>query len=214
MNTLYDGLKTLAREKRREYGVATRELGLKKVREIYKHEGIAIDYLGLSSKIRAIYMCEDGDPSVAVNKQLPLVPKLFSLVHELKHHYVDKQEIEQGKIRCGDYNANRVIEIGAEVFAAEFIYPEAEFLTDAENEDLEPMTVSAEDIVKFKRSCEATVSYIFLRKRLERFGFIGQGQFSDIQFQKLEEEVFGVPVYKQSWFKLRRARRLSRLRSN
>ena len=33
-------------------------------------------------------------------------------------------------IHCGDYDANEVIEKGAEVFAAEFIYPEAEFAAD------------------------------------------------------------------------------------
>jgi len=48
------------------------------------------------------------------------------LVHELKHHYVDQKAIEDGKIKCGDYNAHEVIEKGAEVFAAEFIYPEQE----------------------------------------------------------------------------------------
>jgi len=113
-------------------------------------------------------------------------------------------------MRCGDYNANRGIEIGAEIFAAEFIYPEAEFLEDATNYGLKPMALVAEDIVKFKKSCEATVSYKFLRKRLERFGFISEGQFSDVQFQKLEEEVFGLPIYKQPWFRSLRARRALR----
>jgi Zn-dependent peptidase ImmA (M78 family) len=207
MNISYDELKALAREKRQQYGVATRKLGLTKVREIYRGEGVTIDYMKMSSKIRAIYMCDDGDPSVAVNKQLPNVPKLFSLVHELKHHFVDREEIERGGMKCGDYNANRRIEIGAEIFAAEFIYPEAEFLEDATNYGLKPMALVAEDIVRFRKSCEATISYRFLLKRLERFGFISEGQFSNVQFQKLEEEVFGVPIYKQDWFKAQRARR-------
>lgn len=214
MNTSYDELKVLADEKRQRYGIATRNLGLTKVREIYRDQGVAIDYLKLSPKIRAIYMCDDGDPSVAVNKQLPNVPKLFSLVHELKHHFVDREEIERGVMKCGDYNANRRIEIGAEIFAAEFIYPEAEFLQDATNYGLKPMELLAEDIVKFKRFCEATISYVFLRKRLERFEFIRVGQFSDVQFQKLEEEVFGVPIYKQDWFKALRARRTARSARN
>jgi Zn-dependent peptidase ImmA (M78 family) len=212
MDTSYNGLKALARETREKYGVVTRDLGLMKMREIYRAEGITIDYLKLSRKIRAIYMCDDGEPSVAVNNQLPKVPKLFSLAHELKHHYVDRERIQQGGLRCGDYNANRVIEIGAEVFAAEFIYPESEFFADARNANLRPMAVRAEDIVKFKRFCQATVSYISLRKRLERFGYIGKGQFSEIQFQKLEEKIFGLPIYKQPWFKSLRARRASRLR--
>ena len=99
------------------------------MRKIYKEEGIKIDHWKFGRTIRAVYMCDDGDPSVAVNESLPREPKLFSLVHELKHHYLDRSLIENGTIKCGDYNANELIEKTAEVFAAEFIYPEAEFLS-------------------------------------------------------------------------------------
>jgi Zn-dependent peptidase ImmA (M78 family) len=51
-----------------------------------------------------------------------MIPRLFALVHELKHHYIDQESIRGGELKCGDYNANQIIEKGAEVFAAEFIY--------------------------------------------------------------------------------------------
>ena len=35
-------------------------------------------------------LCEDGDCSVAIQRTLPDEPKLFALVHELKHHYCDR----------------------------------------------------------------------------------------------------------------------------
>src|ERR1051326_2731731 len=124
----YDALKRLARDKRAQFGVQTETLNLVVVRKIYGAEGIRIDPWKFPRTIRAAYMCDDSDPSVAISKALPREPKLFSLVHELKHHYMDRELIENGQIRCGDYNENQVIEIGAEVFAAEFIYPEAEFL--------------------------------------------------------------------------------------
>jgi Zn-dependent peptidase ImmA (M78 family) len=82
----YEDLKELAREKRQLYGVDTGAFGLREVRKIYKAEGIRLDYWPLSYKIKAIYMCTDDDPSVAVQKSLPDQPKLFALVHELKHH--------------------------------------------------------------------------------------------------------------------------------
>ena len=112
-------------------------------------------------------MCAGGDCSVALQATLPYEPKLFALVHELKHHYRDREALGAGVLHCGDYDANELIEKGAEVFAAEFIYPEAEFADDLNNLGLNVREAS--DVVDFKRSCKAKVSYHFIRKRLERF---------------------------------------------
>lgn len=202
----YEQLKSLARQKRRQYGIETATLNLSKVRVIYKAEGITIDLWKLPPRIRAIYMCEDNDPSVAVNNTLPKEPRLFSMIHELKHHFVDKGLMEDGKIQCGDYNANHRIEVGAEIFAAEFIFPEQEFLTHVRTIGL-PDEISANDIVRFKRECGAPVSYMFFQKRFELLGFITKGQFKGVQFKKLEEKLYGVPIYKQEWFRRHRARK-------
>jgi Zn-dependent peptidase ImmA (M78 family) len=191
----YEGLKQLAREKRQLYRIDTGAFGLRQVRKIYQSEGIRLDYWPLPYKIKALYMCADGDCSVAIQRALPDEPKLFAAVHELKHHYCDRGLLGNGVIHCGDYNVNQEIEIGAEVFAAEFIYPEAEF-----REDLSPLAISVWDpeaVVSFKRACKAKVSYKFLCKRLERLGLILRGQFATVQFQKLEERLFGVPLYRR-----------------
>src|ERR1700721_801845 len=125
-------MKLLAAEKRAEHGISTSTLGLQKVRTVYKSEGVEIDLRETSHRIRAVYMCDGGDPSVLVNSKFPKEPKLFAMVHELKHHYCDQSLLVNGQIRCGDYNANELIEKAAEVFAAEFIYPEGEFLAKLE----------------------------------------------------------------------------------
>jgi hypothetical protein len=66
---------------------------------------------------------------------------------------------------------------------------------------------SKEQVVKLKRECGAPVSYIFLRKRLEWFQFIETGAFAGVQFQKLEDEIYGIPFYKKIHRKtVRRAR--------
>ena len=119
----FESLKQLAREKRKSYNVNTSAFGLKQVREIYKAEGIDIHYYPLTPKIKAMYMCEDGYYSVAVQKNLPDEPKIFALIHELKHHYCDQEILKSGHSHCGDFNMKDPIEIGAEIFAAEFIYP-------------------------------------------------------------------------------------------
>ncbi|MDR3738714.1 MAG: ImmA/IrrE family metallo-endopeptidase [Terracidiphilus sp.] len=190
-NDYYEQLKSLARLKRIEFGVRTQSFGLRELRQIYKFERIRIDTRPFGRKLKALYMCDGGDCSVGIQQGLPVEPKLFALVHELKHHYVDREALGQGVLPCCDYNQNELIEKGAEVFAAEFIYPEQEFKDDAAK--LSISTWTAEDIVRFKRSTTAKTSYQFLCKRLTRLGFIRQDEFKKTAFKKLEEEMYGVP---------------------
>jgi Zn-dependent peptidase ImmA (M78 family) len=191
----YEELQRLAREKRTQHNVDTSSFGLREARAIFKAEGIRIDHWPLPRKIKALYMCDDGACSVALQKSIPYEPKLFALIHELKHHYKDREALGSGVIHCGDYDANELIEKGAEVFAAEFIYPESEFEGDLDN--LCPTVREPADVVAFKRACRASVSYRFICKRLERLGRINSGQFDGIQFQKLEEQIHGVPFYRR-----------------
>lgn len=191
----YEELLCLAREMRVRHNVDTASFGLREIRQIYKQEGIRLDHWPLPYKIKALYMCDDGECSVALQQKLPYEPKLFALVHELKHHYRDREALGAGVIHCGDYDANELIEKGAEVFAAEFIYPELEF-----NGDLDSLGIAvrdAADVVALKRSCRARVSYKFICKRLERLQRISPGQFDSIQFQKLEEQIHGMPFYRR-----------------
>ena len=193
----YEDLKVLAREKRNRFGIDTAAFGLREVRQIYKHENVQIDYWPLAPKVKALYMCADGDCSVAIQRNLPDEPKLFALVHELKHHYRDREALGNDVISCGDYNANEIIEIGAEVFAAEFIYPETEFAADIVRTGIEQWT--PDRVVHFKMACKAKVSYTYLCKRLEWLRLIERGQFNGIKFRKLEEELYGVPFYRRRY---------------
>lgn len=112
-----------------------------------------------------------------------------------------------GQIECGDYNANEVIEKGAEVFAAEFIYPEMEMRQLIGQMGITNLSCTARTIVEFKRACRACISYTFIVKRFVRFGLCDATAFSKVQFTKIEEQIFGVPVYKRESFKLARARK-------
>jgi hypothetical protein len=53
----YSHIRELALIKRAEYSVATGAFGLKEVRAIYRREGIAIDTLSLTPRLKAIYIC-------------------------------------------------------------------------------------------------------------------------------------------------------------
>ena len=204
----YEDLKLLACQLRVQFDLTTNTLNLTAVKKIYRSEGIAIDMWKLSPRIRAVYMCDENDPSVLINETLPKEPRLFALVHELKHHFRDSAILQCGQIPCGDYNANREIEVGAEVFAAEFIFPETEFIVVAQQLDLfSKSPITPEDVVRLKRTADAPVSYHFLRKRLEFFKIVPKGHFAKVKFTVLEEQMFGVPIYKQDWFRQRRAQR-------
>lgn len=203
-------MRRLALDKRAEYDVETKSLNISFIRRVYKAEGIKIDLWDIKGrKIRAAYFCENDDFSVLVNRNLTKEPKLFSLAHELKHHYVDQEIIKNGQIKCGDYNANEVIEIGGEVFAAEFIYPEEEMRELIDQMNITAANCTPEKVVDLKRTCPAIVSYQFLVKRFEWFKLCKPGEYKKVQFQKLEESIFGTPIYKQEWFKRHRARKKS-----
>ena len=196
----YRQLKLLAVEKRNEFKVGSKKMGLRLVREIYKKEGITIDYQNVkSSRIRASYFCEDGDLSVLVKKSLPPVQRLFDLVHELKHHFVDRGIIIAGKFECGDYNKNKMVEVGAGIFAAEFIFPEQEMRKSLTNFGLSKTSVTPKKVVEYKISCGMPISYEFIKKRLSFFNMIRVGEYDNVKFGVLENQIH-TPIYKQKSF--------------
>lgn len=194
-NESYNFVKQLAIEKRELYGIKTGDVTLSKLRQIYKKENIKIDYnCGKIRNLRAAYYNDENGCSILLNKKLPKPAKIFSLTHELKHHYLDKNVLEGG-IWCRlKYENKPIIEKTAEVFAAEFIWPESEFVPMATSFGL-PIQCSPKQIVNFKRKLTIPISYQFLCKRLEWFGFISKGQYNDIKFQKLERDLYGIPFY-------------------
>jgi len=185
----YREMRWLAHEKRVEYGIATRDITLSRIRQIYKQEHIQIDRCPRRlSKLKAAYFCDEGDCSILLNMSLPEEPRLFAMVHELKHHYRDQDRL---LCHCSEVNDDSpMIEIGAEVFAAEFIFPEGEFEQYVELAGCSDH-IQAEDIVRLKYYSPAIVSYQFVLKRLEWLQLIPKGQFQNTRFSKLHEQLFG-----------------------
>lgn len=193
----YEALKALAREVRQKHGVRTETLGLQVMRGVYRREGIHVDlWKHKLKKVQAAYMVVDGEAHVMLAGDQPAEPRLFSMAHELKHHYVDR-DLARSPIGClGQitYRSVPVIEIGANVFASEFLFPEQDFETWAG-------TIAAKGrcepkhVVRMKRACPAKVSYAFIVKRLEHLRFIGDGEFDRVQFLNLEKEMFGDRYY-------------------
>lgn len=197
----YEEMKRLAHDLRGRYGIASREVSLSRIGAIYKAEGIRIDYWPYRlRKVRAAYFLVDDEAHVLLNAGIkPKEPRIFALCHELKHHLVDQELARVEGLGCREdvsWQAGVPVEIGAEVFAAEFIFPESEFLALLGELGLDSIR-DAEDVVRLKRACPAPVSYVFLQKRLRWFGFSGPNAFKGVQFQKLEERMYGAPFYRR-----------------
>lgn len=203
----YNLSRSLARQKRLEFDIRTEEINIPLLKKICKRESVKVDLVEkIGTCIRAAYFFDEDGASILLKKTLPREPKMFALAHELKHHFLDRKDIADGKIRCGDYNANKAIEIAAEEFAAEFLYPILEMQQLVNSMNIRTGNCTPQQIVEIKRRSPVAVSYVFVRKRLERFGIIAKSQFADVHFQKLEEQLYP-PLHKQDWFKRARDRK-------
>lgn len=191
----YEHAIQLAKEKRSVFGIKTGDVTLSKLRQIYRQEKIKIDMsCGKIRNLRAAYFNDDNGCSVLLNRKLPKPARIFSLAHELKHHFTDQHILGKGIYCSISYKNEPLIEKTAELFAAELIWPEDEFLPMTTNFGI-VAGCTPEDIVRFKRYLSLPISYQFLKKRFTWFKFIDKDQYKKIQFQKLEQSMYGVPFY-------------------
>jgi Zn-dependent peptidase ImmA (M78 family) len=115
---------------------------------------------------------------------MPDEPTIFTMAHELKHHLVDSKA---GTVLCRSDEQRRRIEIGAEVFAAEFIYPEKDFVYDLFRllRGM-PQSINPETLVELKRKTETTLSYAALAKRSVLLKLADEITFRDVRWGEAE----------------------------
>lgn len=192
-NEYYRLMRTLAHQKRTEYQLITSQISLSSIRQIYKREGIKIDTApNHLRKLKAAYFNDSDGCSVFLNMKLPDEPRLFAMIHELKHHFIDRDKLSCVCLEL--YKRMPEIEIGAEIFAAEFLFPESEFRQFTVNMGIK-VHATAEDIVKLNYHSPARISYQFLLKRLEWLKLINHGEYRNISFHKLHARIHGSPHY-------------------
>jgi len=190
----YRDMQALALEMRKRHGLTRADISIKQMWKVYRAEGIErIDFWPNLKHIRAAYFNDECGVSVMLARGLPDEPTIFSMAHELKHHLVDKDLMVA---LCGDDSApvtddRSAIEIGAEVFAAEFIYPEADFVRDFEKIG-GPCNPGA--LVRLKEATSTTLSYQAMVKRLLRLGLLHYTdafRFEGVHWGLLEKRLFG-----------------------
>lgn len=198
----YDRMRELARSVRDQYGLSTPRVMKSDLRAIYRDKGIRIDlWPHKLRQLRGAYFNDEDGPTVMLAKGLPEDPMVFTMAHELKHHLEDATALLS---YCDPSNQSEPIEIGAEVFAAEFIYPQDLFAEHLIARGVGFGRCRPEDLVRLKRETRTTLSYAGLSKRAEFLGFSSSGALIGVRWKKLEEQLYGVPLYKRL-----RARRFS-----
>ena len=89
------------------------------------------------------------------------------MAHELKYHISDFDLVKCGALACVITQDNDYIEKGAEIFDAEFIYREDEFVAHLAERSIGLGQCTAEDIVKLKRQTGTTLSNTSLGKQAD-----------------------------------------------
>jgi Zn-dependent peptidase ImmA (M78 family) len=195
----YAWLKELARTTRARFGLTSPRVLRSDLRRIYSVEGIRIDLWPYKlRKLRGAYLNDELGPTVMLAKGLPQDPMVFTMGHELKHHLTDSG---LSLSYCDASNQSDPIEIGAELFAAELIYPDDDFRSDLEEMKTAPGQCTPEVLVKLKHETRTTLSYAGLAKRAEFMGFAVEGSLDKVKWKKIEEDMYGEPIYK--WLRRR-----------
>lgn len=125
----YNEARRCAQETRSRKQIDGFKVGIRDIQRIYREENITYDLVPNSrcpfefKKIQGMYVADEDGTTIVINKRLPKDPRVFTMAHELKHHYMDS---DKGEIICYNENSS-MIEIGANVFAAEFVLPDALF---------------------------------------------------------------------------------------
>jgi Zn-dependent peptidase ImmA (M78 family) len=183
----YYGMRELALEVRARRGVEGSDLSIREMWRIYCEEGIEkLDFRHGFKGLRGAYFNDDCGVTVMLAGGLPDEPTIFTMAHELKHHLVDSKS---GSILCRTNEQTRRVEVGAEVFASELIYPERDFVYDLFRllRGM-PQSVSPEVLVELKRKTNTTLSYAALAKRTVLLRLADQKAFHGIRWGTLEND--------------------------
>ena len=94
------------------------------------------------------------------------------------------------------------------MFAAEFIFPELDFINVLAANGITAGACTPEAMVRLKHDTRTTLSYTGLAKRAMFLGLAPAGSLDNIRWKKLEEQIFGEPLYKRL---LRRRQQIGRI---
>jgi Zn-dependent peptidase ImmA (M78 family) len=180
----YYEMRELALEVRSRNEIEGADLSIREMWKVYRVEGIEELYFRHGFKqLRGAYFNDEYGVTVMLAGGLPDEPTIFTMAHELKHHLVDSKA---GTVLCRTDEQMRRVEIGAEVFAAELIYPEKDFVYDLVRllRGI-PQSVTPEVLTELKRKTQTTLSYAAMAKRAVLLRLADEKSFKDVRWGTL-----------------------------
>lgn len=171
-------LRRLARTFRERHAITGVRVTLRGMTRVLQAEGVDIlrwplrDDLPGDPRLRQIlgaYMDEPPGPAIMLDRYLrPRERRVFTLAHELKHHACDRGvKLDY----CSRTPGDDPIELGADTFASEFLFPDEEFFEWMERLGIGPRECTREGLLLLKQTTRTTLSLAGLSKRADRLGF-------------------------------------------
>jgi Zn-dependent peptidase ImmA (M78 family) len=183
----YYEMRELAQEVRTRNGIEGADVSMREMWRTYRAEGIEeLHFRHGFKQLRGAYFNDEYGVTVMLAGGLPDEPTIFTMAHELKHHLVDSKA---GTVLCRTDEEMRRVEIGAEVFAAELIYPEKDFVYDLfRSLRGMPQSVTPELLTQLKRKTQTTLSYAALAKRAVLLRLADERTLRNIRWGELSQQ--------------------------
>ena len=194
MNTqsYYEDLKALARQVRAENGLSSPRVLPGDLMRIYAKYGIVLDQWPYRFRnLRGAFINDDLGTTIMIAKGLPQDPMVFTMAHELKHFFRDR---DLGISYCDQSNLNKTLEIGAEIFAAELLFPDRDFIAQMQTLGVRTNQCLPKTLISLKRKTGTTLSYAGLAIKAERLGFAPAHSVTTIKTWRRLEALYSPPV--------------------
>ena len=203
MNThnYYEDLKALARQVRAEHGLSSPRVLPGDLMRIYACYGIEFDEWPYRFRnLRGAFINDHLGTTIMIAKGLPQDPMVFTMAHELKHFFRDR---DLGISYCDQSNLNKSLEIGAEIFAAELLFPDRDFIAKMKLMRIRTNQCLPKDLVSLKRQTGTTLSYAGLAIKAERLGFAPSHSLTTIKTWRRFEALYSPPVQRRRGLNVR-----------
>ena len=194
MNThnYYEDLKQLARQVRAENGLTSPRVLPNDLMRIYAKYEIVLDQWPYRFRnLRGAFINDDLGMTIMIAKGLPQDPMVFTMAHELKHFFRDR---DLGISYCDQSNLNKALEIGAEIFAAEMLFPDRDFIAQMKMMGVRTNQCLPKTLISLKRKTGTTLSYAGLAIKAERLGFAPAHSVTTIKTWRRLEALYSPPV--------------------
>lgn len=159
---------------------------------IYAQYGIVLDEWPYRFRhLRGAFIDDHLGTTIMIARGLPQDPMVFTMAHELKHFFRDR---DLGISYCDQSNLNKSLEVGAEIFAAELLFPDRDFVAHMNMMGIRRDQCLPKTLIGLKRKTGTTLSYAGLAIKAERLGFAPAHSLTTIKTWRRLEALYSAPA--------------------